>query len=148
MAHAHHVVRIDRLAEIVFDFLAEGANNPSWQWRVLETTRVGGPVREGTTYRQSMRHPLGFKVSTDYVLTAFERPRTLSFQATSGGPLRPQGTFDLTPVDSGTTDVRYSLRYRPRGLGWLAAPFLPIAGLLFRRQTSSLGKAKEVIEAR
>ena len=36
MASAHKAVRIDRPADLVFDFLADGTNNPTWQPAVVD----------------------------------------------------------------------------------------------------------------
>jgi uncharacterized protein YndB with AHSA1/START domain len=147
MPRSQSVQRIERPADVVFDFLADGANNPQWQPLVIQTRREGGSLGVGTRYTQQMRHPLGFRVSSDYTLTRYDRPKTLSFEVTSGGPVRPTGTFELTPIDAGTTDVRYTIEYRTHGLMSLLVPFLAVAGLLFRWQTSSLRGAKRIVEA-
>src|ERR1700685_2797602 len=78
MASAQHNVEIGRPAEEVFDFLAEGTNNPRWQPPVIHTMRSDGPVGVGTTFRQSVRHPFGFTVSANYRVATFERPRVLA----------------------------------------------------------------------
>ena len=70
----------------------------------------------GATYRQSVRHPLGFRVPADYRLTVFERPRRLAFEVSSGGPLRPTGTFELSAPTPAATDVRYTLAYPTAGM--------------------------------
>jgi hypothetical protein len=48
-----------------------------------------GPLGAGTTFRQTVRHPLGFTVSADYRITVYDRPRQLAMVVTSGGPVRP-----------------------------------------------------------
>ena len=91
MARARHSVDIARPIEDVFDFLANGANNPRWQKRVTSTTQLGDTLGVGTAFKQSMRHPLGFSVPASYRITAFERPRRLATTGTSGGPsVRPR----------------------------------------------------------
>ena len=147
MPRSQSVQRIEKPADVVFDFLADGANNARWQPLVIETRRDGGSLGVGTRFTQQVRHPLGFRVSSDYTLTRYDRPKTLSFEVTSGGPVRPTGTFDLTAIEEGTTDVRYTIEYRTHGLMSLLAPFIAVAGLLFRWQTSSLGRLKQAIEA-
>ena len=96
MASAHREVRIDRPADVVFDFLADGTNNPKWQPAVVDAGSDEAAPRVGATYRQSVRHPIGFRVPAGYRLTVFERPRRLAFEVSSGGPLRPTGTFELS----------------------------------------------------
>lgn len=41
MVQAQHEVQIEQPVDIVFDFLADGANNPRWQPPVVETTQKG-----------------------------------------------------------------------------------------------------------
>lgn len=45
LVSAEHRVRIARPAEVVFDFLGTGANNPRWQARVITTGQDGTVVR-------------------------------------------------------------------------------------------------------
>ncbi len=148
MASAHKAVRIDRPADVVFDFLADGTNNPTWQPAVVDVASDETAPGVGATYRQSVRHPLGFRVPADYRLTVFERPRRLAFEVSSGGPLRPTGTFELSAPTPAATDVRYTLDYRPRGWMTLATPLMPLVHLVFRWQTSWLRNAKTTLEAR
>ena len=39
MASAHKAVRIDRPVDVVFDFLADGTNNPAWQPAVVDVAQ-------------------------------------------------------------------------------------------------------------
>jgi hypothetical protein len=41
MTQAYHDVRVDRPIGEVFDFLAEGVNNPRWQPPVVRTAQAG-----------------------------------------------------------------------------------------------------------
>jgi uncharacterized protein YndB with AHSA1/START domain len=98
MARAQHSVEIARPIGDVFDFLANGTNNPRWQSRVTMTTQVGDTLGVGTAFRQSMRHPLGFSVPADYRITAFERPRLLVTKVTSGA--RPLFAWEASWLDN------------------------------------------------
>jgi uncharacterized protein YndB with AHSA1/START domain len=144
--NAEAVQRIHRHPDDVFDFLSDGANNPSWQSGVVETIGDEADVHVGTTYRQRARHPLGFTVATDYRVTALERPSRISFAVIGGGPVRPRGTFEIDPVGGDATEVRYRLEYDARGRTKLAAPWLVIAWLSFRRHVASLRNAKRILE--
>ena len=84
MTGARYSVDIARPIEDVFDFLANGANNPRWQTRVTSTTQLGDTLGAGTAFKQSMRHPLGFAVPASYRITVFERPRIIAKAGTSG----------------------------------------------------------------
>jgi uncharacterized membrane protein len=147
MVHSQRDIEISEPIEVVFDFLADGANNPRWQRGVIETARVGQQSGTGASYRQSVRNPLGFKVSADYRLTRFDRPRSLQFEVTSGGPIRPVGTYDLTSIDPGRTRVRFTIEYEPRRAALLTIPFLPLVKALFDREALWIDQAKRVLES-
>jgi uncharacterized membrane protein len=143
---AEALQRIRRSADDVFDFLSDGANNPSWQSGVIETIGDERDVHVGMIYRQRVRHPLGFAVSTDYRVTALERPRRISFAVIGGGPLRPHGTFEIAPAGADASEVRYRLAYDAHGVMKLAVPWLLVARLSFARHVASLRNAKRILE--
>jgi len=123
MPRAEHTVTIHRSAEDVFDFLADGTNNPLWRSGVLEIAPVGDITGLGATYRQLLSGPAGRKIVGDYRVTTFDRPRTLGFEVTAG-PLRPTGEFELTPSPSGETGVTFRLAAVPRGIMRLMTPMI------------------------
>jgi hypothetical protein len=43
---------------VVFDFLADGTNNPTWQPSVVDVAGDEAAPGMGARYRQSVRHPL------------------------------------------------------------------------------------------
>ena len=57
MTQAHHEAHIRRSIENVFDFLADGSNNPAWQPFVISTTADAKSLGAGSTFHQMMRHP-------------------------------------------------------------------------------------------
>jgi uncharacterized membrane protein len=146
MTHAQREVRIDRPIEEVFDFLADGTNNPDWQHLVIGKDDSAQPVGLGCEFHQRARHPLGFTVSADYRITAFERPRRLALVATSGGPIRPTVSYELSQVSSAATTVRCTVQYHPTGLARLASPVLFLLHPLFAWETSSLKRARALLE--
>jgi uncharacterized membrane protein len=148
MVHSQRDIEIGKPIDVVFDFLADGANNPRWQSRVVKTTHIGQHQGTDSNYRQSVRHPLGFTVSANYRLTGFDRPRWLQFKVTSGGPIRPTGAYELTSISPTRTRVRFTIEYKPRRAIVLAIPFLPFVRVLFDRETLWIDRAKRVLEAR
>jgi hypothetical protein len=136
MTTAHHEATIDRPAEEVFDFLADGADNASWQPRVVATIGPDGPIGVGTTFRQTVRSPLGFKVSADYELTEFDRPGTLALKIRSVGPIRPTQRFELSETADGQTTIRNTIDYRATGIMRLASPVFALLRPLFRWEGS------------
>jgi uncharacterized membrane protein len=151
MAQAHRHVRIERPIEEVFDFLADGSNNPRWQPPVVSTVPDEQGAAEkaaevGTTFHQTVRHPLGFKVSSNYRITEYHRPDRLSLTVTSGGPIRPTLSYALTAAGSGSTDVRCTVQYRPSGLARLALPAVALLHPLFAWEASWIDGARDEIE--
>jgi uncharacterized protein YndB with AHSA1/START domain len=136
MAGADHEVRIARPMEEVFDFLADGSNNPSWQPRTTEATQLGDALGVGTSFRQSVRHPFGFSVSSNYRLTVFDRPTRLSLVSTSGGPIHPEESFVLEDTGNGQTLLRAHVGYQADGVVRLAKPLLALLHPLFAWEAS------------
>jgi uncharacterized protein YndB with AHSA1/START domain len=146
MARARHSVDIARPIEDVFDFLANGTNNPRWQKRVTLTTQLGDTLGVGTAFKQSMRHPLGFSVPANYRITAFERPRLLVTKVTSGGPIRPTETYELTENATGGTTVRCTIGVRAAGAARIATPALALLHPLLAWEASWLDNARGILQ--
>ena len=147
MTVVHSEATIDRPADEVFDFFADGSNNPSWQTLVVATTGPDGPLGTGSTFRQTVRSPLGFKVSANYELTEFDRPRTLALKTRSGGPIRPTQRFELSQTADGQTIVRNTIEYRPQGIGKLALPVLILLRPLFQWESSWIKNVRRILTA-
>ena len=145
MTKAHHDVRIDRPITEVFDFLAEGSNNPRWQPLVVRTTGDEGTLGTGTMFRQRVRHPLGYTVSADYRITSYEPPYRLALTVTSGGPIRPTLTYTLTP-DGEATIVHCTIEHKLSGLARLATPALALLHPLYAWEASWIERARELLE--
>jgi uncharacterized protein YndB with AHSA1/START domain len=147
MALAQHNVVIARPIDDVFDYLADGSHNSSWQPPVVQTTQVEGSLGVGTTFRQTLRHPLGFRVPADYRLTAYERPKRFALLVTSGGPIRPTETFEFAEQGPGRTRVLCTIEYRPEGLVRLARPLLALLHPIFSWEASWLDNARDILES-
>jgi uncharacterized protein YndB with AHSA1/START domain len=138
MTQAHHIVRVERPIEEVFDFLADGTNNPRWQRFVLRTAPTNEAVGVGHTFSQRVRHPLGFTVSADFRITEYERPQRLSAIITAGGPIRPTITYELTPDGEKATVLRCTVEHRFAGMARLAAPATALLHPLFAWEARSV----------
>lgn len=143
MPRAEHTVTIHRSAEDIFDFLADGTNNPLWRSGVLEIAPVGDATGLGATYRQLLSGPAGRKIAGDYRVTTFDRPRTLGFEVIAG-PLRPTGVFEVTPSPSGETEVTFCLAAVPHGIMRLMTPMI---ARQMHTETSSLEVLKTRLES-
>jgi hypothetical protein len=142
-----HRVEIARPPEDVFAFLADGTNNPRWQKRVTKSTQSGDSLGVGTTFAQSIRHPLGFRVPFGYRITTFDRPRTLAVVGVSGDPIRPTVTYEIVASPPEGSSVTCTLEYALAGGARIAAPILVLLRPLFAWEASWLDNARDVLES-
>jgi uncharacterized protein YndB with AHSA1/START domain len=143
MAHAEETVTIERTADEVFDFLADGSNNGRWRAGVIEVAHQSG-VGGGAVWRQTMRGPGGRTIQGDYRVTDHDRPRRLGFEVIAG-PARPLGVFTLASSGPSSTTLTFTLDLRPRGMMRLMAPMVQRQMV---KEVGSIRKLKQVLEAR
>ncbi len=66
MAHAEGNITIDRPVDEVFDFIADGLNNPFWRTSVMDIQRVPDkPLGVGAVFKQGLKGP-GGRIDGDY----------------------------------------------------------------------------------
>lgn len=72
-------IEIPEAREEVFSYLSHLENNPQWNWAVLATTPLDGPLRRGTRYVQHRTWP---RPGSDLLeVTSYEPPRLLAVSA-------------------------------------------------------------------
>jgi uncharacterized protein YndB with AHSA1/START domain len=115
-------VVIDRPIEEVFDFLADGENDPKFSPRVLEIRKTtDGPPGEGTVYASTVKDA-GMKTKREFKLTEFERPTRIRWTEVSKNLVTaPEGGYDLAPEGTGTRLTVYNV-LEGHGPGKLIAP--------------------------
>ncbi len=141
MPEATGTVEIQRSPAEVFAFLAEGENDRGWRSGVLDIRRKSGHGR-GAIYEQGVKGPFGRRVPADYEITAYEPDRRIGFRAIAG-PVRPEGSYELSPLDSGGTRVTFALRAAPRGLARLMSPMV---SRTMRSEVAQLDRLRGVLE--
>jgi hypothetical protein len=115
MAHAENEITIDRPANEVYAFLADGLNNTKWRPGVLSIELASGVAgTEGAVYSQTLAGPRGRPIQGDYRITLADPGRVLRFQVIAG-PARPEGSY-LLAESQGLTTVRFSLDLTSKGL--------------------------------
>ena len=105
-------VAVDRPIQEVFDFLAEGRNNPAWRPDVMLAARISGSgssLGVGTTFHQRVTDLQGKSTEEDYEITRHEPPHLLEFTITRG-LARMLGRYTLVAINPVTTHVEFSLR--------------------------------------
>ena len=114
---------IDRPIEEVFDFLADGTNDPKFSPRVLEIRKsTDGPVGVGTRYASTVKDA-GVKTNREFEVTEFERPTKIRWAERSKNQITAsEGGYDLAPDGSGTRVKLYNV-LEGHGIGKLFAGF-------------------------
>jgi uncharacterized protein YndB with AHSA1/START domain len=95
-------VVIDRPIQQVFDFLADGENDPRFSPRVLEIAKTtDGPPGVGTVYASTVKDA-GMKTHREFRLTEFERPTRIRWSETSKNlVVATEGGYNLTAAGDG-----------------------------------------------
>jgi uncharacterized protein YndB with AHSA1/START domain len=123
-------VEINRPPAEVFAYLDEVERHGEWQPDIVSTKKeTEGPVGVGTRVTNIRRVPGGRRPIT-YEITEHEPPRRTVFRGVNG-PVRPDGTVTVEPLDDGTRS-RVSLQFDLVGHGLLGKLFAPMA----RRQAA------------
>lgn len=138
-------VKIDRPIEEVFDFLADGENDPKFSPRVLQIRKTtDGAPGVGTVYASTVKDA-GMKTKRQFELTQFERPTRIRWAERSRNLITaPEGGYDLTPDGDGTRLTVYNV-LEGHGPGKLLTPLALRAA---RKGADDFGRAiKTAVEA-
>ncbi len=138
MAHADATVTIDRPTKAVFEFLADGMNNPHWRPTVTDIQPV--PGKPGA-FKQGLKGP-GGRIDGDYEITVSKPNELLEFQVTAG-PARPTGTYKLEAAGNATR-LTFSLDFQPKGLARLMDPMITST---MRSEVAMLSNLKTYLES-
>ena len=122
MAHAEGSITIDRPVNTVFNFIADGTNNPLWRSSVTDIERVPGkPTGLGAVFKQGLKGP-GGRIDGDYEIVEYQPDQLIRFQVIAG-PARPTGTYKFEAVGS-STRVTFILHFESKGLTKLMDPMI------------------------
>jgi uncharacterized protein YndB with AHSA1/START domain len=134
---------INRPVDEVFDFLADGRNEPHYNPHMLRAEQTSaGPVGPGTQFRTEVTTN-GRSMEMIYEVTAYERPQRLAGR-TLKGPIAVQSTETFASVPEGT-HFRWVMELEPRGLLKLLSPL--IARMMGRNLDTLLANIKRLLEA-
>ncbi|HEX6497881.1 MAG TPA: SRPBCC family protein [Micromonosporaceae bacterium] len=133
MAKIEGEIVIARPPEVVFDFVADERNEPTYNRRMRRAEKItNGPIGVGTRFRATSRTTLR---SADMTIetTAYDRP-TLLGSTTRLGSAEIHGTltFDRIPIG---TRMTWSWDVEPKRFGKLLGP---IVARLGRRQEDEI----------
>jgi uncharacterized membrane protein len=143
MAHAEKEVVIAKTVSEVFNFLADGTNNPKWRPGVVSIElRTGQAGQLGAEYAQVLRGPGGRNITGDYKITTVVPNEKLSFAVISG-PARPTGVFELEAQDN-STKVKFTLDYHTKGFAKLMEPMIQKT---MNSEVAQLDSLKQVLES-
>ena len=139
MAHAEGSITIDRPIYQVFDFIAEGLNNPKWRPSVMDIQPVPG---KPATFKQGLKGPGGRRIDGDYKITESKQNELIRFQVIAG-PARPTGTYRFEAVGN-STHLTFILHFEPKGLAKLMDPMINSS---MRSEIAMLSNLKTYLES-
>lgn len=115
---------IDRPIQQVFEFLADGKNDPKFSPRVQEIRQTtDGPIGVGTVFESTVKDA-GMKSSRKFELTTFDAPTKIRWTERSKNAVTvPDGGYDLEPVGENQTRVTIHNSFEGHGLGKLLVGF-------------------------
>lgn len=144
MVHIEGDIVIDRPVEVVFDFVADERNEPSYNPGMIRVEKLSaGPIGLGMRFSAEVSQKRGTAEMT-IECTTYERPRRLSTR-THLSNMDIDGTLLFEPVPEGTR-MRWLWDVTPRGLLKLMGPMIAIMG---RRQERAIwARLKGLLETR
>jgi len=116
-------VLIDRPIKEVFDFLADGENDPKFSPRVMEIKKTtDGPPGVGTVFASTVKDA-GVKTEREFKITEFSKPTKIRWSEISKNLVTaPEGGYDLAEEDGGTRVTVFNV-LEGHGFGKLIAGF-------------------------
>ncbi len=140
MSRFEHTILIERPPEAVFAFIHDFEKIGRWQPHVLESKQ---PEHLGVgTELQQTRQFFGQRIESTFRITAYEPPRTSSFETTSG-EVPMNGTYTLEPLDGGTK-LTWRGEIHEGGVLRLAEPVF--ARMAQRELETSFSHLKDLLE--
>jgi|GEM_PF-1884794 carbon monoxide dehydrogenase subunit G len=138
---------IDRPIEEVFDYLAEGTNDPQFSPRVLSIRKEpAGPSGVGTVFVSRVKDA-GVKTDRRFELTEFKAPTTIRWTERSKNLVTAtEGGYDLEDLGDSRTRVTVFNTLVGHGVGKLIAGFAVKAA---RKDADAFAqRIKAAVEAR
>ncbi|MER5917578.1 SRPBCC family protein [Streptomyces sp. NPDC001982] len=113
-------VEVDRPVEAVFDYLADGRNDPQFSPRVLRIERApDAPTAVGTVFRSTVKDA-GMKTSREFRITDLESPVRIRWaEVSKNSVMAREGGYDLVALSDGRTRVRIFNVLEGHGVGKL-----------------------------
>ena len=145
MAPIVETVEIAKSPQEVFAYLDDLRRHGEWQEQI-ESVEVltDGPTRVGSRAVDTRRVPGGRRQIT-YEITEHDPPRRAAFRGLDG-PIRPQGSITVEPLDDGTRSrVTLELDLVGHGIGKLLAPLARLDAR--RRVPQDQARLKERLES-
>ena len=143
MPHAEESILINRPANIVFNFVLDGMNNPLWRPAVLDIERVPGkPSGAGAVYKQGLKGPGGRRIEGDYEIVECQPDELIRFQVIAG-PARPTGMYRFEAVGNATR-VTFALNLDAKGLTRLISPMIAST---MKDEVATLSNLKTYLES-
>ncbi|WP_406002327.1 SRPBCC family protein [Streptomyces sp. NBC_00829] len=139
-------VEVGRPIEEVFEFLADGRNDPKFSPRVLEIVKTpDGPTTKGTVFKSTVKDA-GMTTKREFRIAEIVVPTKIRWNETSNNIVTAtEGGYDLESTPEGTTRVRIYNHLEGHGVGKL---LVGLALSAARKDADAFGqRIKAAVEA-
>ncbi|MET7538997.1 SRPBCC family protein [Streptomyces sp. NPDC055059] len=111
---------VDRPVDEVFEYLADGRNDPQFSPRVLKIERVPDtPTNVGTVFRSTVKDA-GMRTAREFRITALDAPLKIRWaEVSKNSVMAREGGYDLEPLSDARTQVRIFNVLEGHGIGKL-----------------------------
>ena len=125
-------VEIELPAGVVYEYIADMTNNPTWQFGVESTEWTSGqPGGVGSTYDQTMEYR---GQVTSYTVTAIDPGRSITVESQTGATISTTVTRTVEMLNENRCRVRAEVKGELPGWRKLTKP---LAGRMIRRSLES-----------
>jgi uncharacterized protein YndB with AHSA1/START domain len=136
-----NTVAVARPRVEVYAYLADFENIPQWNYAISRTWKVSdGPVRVGSTYRQTRTIPN--QTEETFEVTEYDPDRSLAIQGTLG-PFAARSSYRLEEAGDATL-ITNDVELEPAGLTRLVAPLA--ANRIKHAVAANLNVLKQLLE--
>jgi carbon monoxide dehydrogenase subunit G len=145
MQRVERTARIGATPDAVFSYLSDLDNLPEWQSGIVSAEVTSGDgIGVGSTARV-VRDVMGQRIEAPLTVSTYEPPRRLAIGGEVSG-VTADAHIELEPAADGTTDLRFAMEIRARGMSRFIEPM--IAGAAGGEIDASIRRIQERFAAR
>ena len=123
MPSIDRIITVQKLANEVWEFMADFCTTEHWDPPTVRTIRASGDGGVGTVYRNTSK-VLGREIDVTYTVIEFDPPRMLRLRGETSS-MTAVDTIEVDDTYAGTR-VHYAVDFSLNGVANLFEPLLPV----------------------